>query len=465
MNNNFEAIKSLVSLLVKKAGFDINSNYSEEELAKTKESIKKLQSEKEGSNNQKTLSKIIDALKLRQANWENNAEIVGKSLLNAYKEGKEYTSVKARIELLGNLASKGTENLSAGNLYTRLNELESKYNELNDKINTYEYKNTEEREMDEKYKAYLDNKIDSLNAELKTVNKELIGEFVSKKADNTLETYIRDENKAWTEDIDGETRVYLVKDKSGNIALFFSLKCGLLVGENLEEKLSDEYQEFVETVIDVKRAKNENGIRNMYEAGMSLYGDEVDHLFEIAERRLDSKTQSIDIGQSENTINVPNCISAIELRHLCKNEKYVMPEEIDIPLGFGVFWEIIVPHILKISELVGCKYVYLFAADNSEVPKTDVQMENTIKYSKDYDMGLEEDILDEETSSEEDVKKLVSYYINNLKFRPVSKYTILKPHFERTCYTLIQDVEDLQHKRESIWYSHDQDNEMGLNAE
>ena len=111
------------------------------------------------------------------------------------------------------------------------------------------------------------------------------------------------------------------------------------------------------------------------------------------------------------------------------------------------------------------KYVYLFAADNSEVPKTDVQMENTIKYSKDYDMGLEEDILDEETSSEEDVKKLVSYYINNLKFRPVSEYTILKPHFERTCYTLIQDVEDLQHKRESIWYSHDQDNEMGLNAE
>lgn len=64
-------------------------------------------------------------------------------------------------------------------------------------------------------------------------------------------------------------------------------------------------------------------------------------------------------------------------------------------------------------------------------------MENTIKYSKDYDMGLEEDILDE-TSSEEDVKKLVSYYINNLKFRPVSEYTILKPHFERTCYTLFK---------------------------
>lgn len=173
MNNNFEAIKSLVSLLVKKAGFDINSNYSEEELAKTKENIKKLQEEKETSNNQKTLSKVIETLKQRQANWENNAEIVGKSLLKAYKEGKEYTSVKARIELLGNLAVKGTENLSAGNLYTKLSELESTYNTLNDKINTYEYKNTTEREMDEKYKTYLDNKIDSLNDELKIVNKEL----------------------------------------------------------------------------------------------------------------------------------------------------------------------------------------------------------------------------------------------------------------------------------------------------
>ena len=173
MNNNFEAIKSLVSLLVKKSGFDIDKNYSEEELAKTKENIQKLQSEKESSNNQKTLGNIIDTLKLRQANWENNAEIVGKSLLNAYKEGKDYSQVKARIELLGNLAYKGTENLSAGNLYSKLSELESKYNELNNKIDTYEYKNTEEREMDEKYKSYLDNKISSLNDEIKIVNKEL----------------------------------------------------------------------------------------------------------------------------------------------------------------------------------------------------------------------------------------------------------------------------------------------------
>lgn len=186
---------------------------------------------------------------------------------------------------------------------------------------------------------------------------------------------------------------------------------------------------------------------------------------EQAEIKKEREEASNQAGDSEFVKNVQETYPAIDIKFLCKDANYKPDIEIEFKFGVYVFWEIIVPHILKISELVGCKYVYLFAADNSEVPKTDVQMENTIKYSKDYDMGLEEDILDEETSSEEDVKKLVSYYINNLKFRPVSEYTILKPHFERTCYTLIQDVEDLQHKRQSIWYSHDQDNEMGLNAE
>ena len=93
MNNNFEAIKSLISLLVKKAGFDLDKNYSEVELEKTKSSIEELTYEKNNSNNKKTISNIIDNLRVRQANWENNAEIVGKSLIEAYQSGKEYQSI------------------------------------------------------------------------------------------------------------------------------------------------------------------------------------------------------------------------------------------------------------------------------------------------------------------------------------------------------------------------------------
>lgn len=257
----------------------------------------------------------------------------------------------------------------------------------------------------------------------KLENKELISGFVSKKANNTLESYIREENKAWTEDLDGETRVYLVKDKSENIALFFSMKCGLLVGENLDEKLSDEHQEFVDAVIEVKKSKDDYGIQQMYEAGMSMYGDDVDRLFEIADRRLETKTESTEIGQFENTINVPNCISAIELRHFCKNEAFVVPSEVDVPLGFGIFWEIIVPIIINITKKVGCKYVYLFAADRTEGQK------------------------DIET------KKLISHYKNNLKFSECDEgIKFIKPEYDNHCYGLIQRVSKLESNREAIWH-------------
>ena len=106
-----------------------------------------------------------------------------------------------------------------------------------------------------------------------------------------------------------------------------------------------------------------------------------------------------------------------------------------------------------------------FAADNSGIGKKDVPVNNGVIYSKDYDMDYDGQGADVKSESEADVKKLVSYYINNLKFRPVSEYMILKPNFERTCYTLIQEVADLPYKRELIWSSHDQNNEMGLNSE
>lgn len=64
-------------------------------------------------------------------------------------------------------------------------------------------------------------------------NKDLIKKFVSKKANNQLESYIKNEDKAWAEDSEGETRVYVVKDEAGDIALFFSI-LQLINRKNLE---------------------------------------------------------------------------------------------------------------------------------------------------------------------------------------------------------------------------------------
>ena len=102
---------------------------------------------------------------------------------------------------------------------------------------------------------------------------------------------------------------------------------------------------------------------------------------EQAEIKKEREGASNQAGDSEFVKNVQETYPAIDIKFLCKDANYKPDIEIEFKFGVYVFWEIIVPHILKISELVGCKYVYLFAADNSEVPKTDVQMENTIKYS------------------------------------------------------------------------------------
>lgn len=186
---------------------------------------------------------------------------------------------------------------------------------------------------------------------------------------------------------------------------------------------------------------------------------------EQAEIKEEREAAANQVGDSEFVKNVQETYPAIDIKFLCRDANYKPDIEIDFKFGVYVFWEIIVPHILKISELVGCKYVYLFAADNSELKKDNGQINDPVIYSKDYDMDSKEGVTEKESTSEEDVKKLVSYYINNLKFRPVSEYTILKPHFERTCYTLIRDVADLPHKRELIWSSHDQNNEMRLSSE
>ncbi len=253
-------------------------------------------------------------------------------------------------------------------------------------------------------------------------NKQLISGFVSKKANNQLEAYITNEDKAWAEDSDGETRVYVVKDESGKIALFFSIKCGLLVGENPKYKLNLAEREFVNIIFDAKKNNDQNALEGYYEYGLGEFGERIDTLFELAEKRLDAKKEAKKTGQIENW-RVEKCVSAIELRHFCKNENYSAPDNLGVPFGFGIFWEVIVPKLIDITKEVGCKYIYLFAADKSE------------------EFG------------DSDIKSLVNYYKNDFKFYECEEddLIIIKPDYDENCFGLIQEVNMLRINREAIW--------------
>ena len=57
----------------------------------------------------------------------------------------------------------------------------------------------------------------------KEQNRTAIMDFEATEDGKSLEVYLK--NKAWSDDLQGETRVFLVKDLDDNIALFFSVKC------------------------------------------------------------------------------------------------------------------------------------------------------------------------------------------------------------------------------------------------
>ncbi len=248
-------------------------------------------------------------------------------------------------------------------------------------------------------------------------NKNLLEEFRSQKNRNTLEEYLK--KQAWKEDLDGETRIYLVKDSVGRIVLFFSIKCGLLFRKNQYDKLEEYERTFVDMVVKAKEQGDQETINSYYEYGSEEFSD-IDRLFKIAEKRIDSKNETKELDDGQYTLKVEECFSGIELRHFCRNEAYSCPAEFKTPVGFGIFWEVIVREILKITNRIGCKYLYLFAADKTE---------------------------------NSDIKKLVHYYKSALKFYECEEddIIIIKPEYDKNCYGLIQEISKLPENHEAVW--------------
>ena len=94
---------------------------------------------------------------------------------------------------------------------------------------------------------------------------------------------------------------------------------------------------------------------------------------------------------------------------------------IELAFGVGLFWEHIAPLVIDISDKVGCRYLYLFAAD-----LTDNNMGNINR-------------------------KLVDYYRINLKFQFDDTLYFIKPEYDRGCWCLCQSISDLNENKLWIW--------------
>ncbi len=255
----------------------------------------------------------------------------------------------------------------------------------------------------------------------KEENKKAILSFKTNSYSEPLVNYLQ--NSAWQKDEEGATKVYLIKDTAGKIASYFSLRCGLMYER--DEKLSKNERNIFESLYEEMK-KDPGGTRskeleNTYFAATAEIGErQATRLYEMARDKLDA--EEYEARDPSTTERTKETYPAIELGHYCKNTEYVPPQYNHIPLGFALFWEVIVPQICKITNLIGCKFVYLFAADKTS------------------DIRKGEDSLG-----------LVDYYKSAYKFENNIDLAILKPVYDSECYALVQEISALKENRVGIW--------------
>lgn len=198
-------------------------------------------------------------------------------------------------------------------------------------------------------------------------------------------------NEASQDDESGVTAYYLVKDTNGVLMFYFSLRCGMLYDKTIYEKIKDENEKHFEEFMNGKGSQQTQ----------------------------DSLEKDIEDEGNNMIVRGEHTYSAIELAHFFRNDNYdfnIWRERHCMPqIGTIVFWRFVVPTVLKAREHVGCQYLYLFAADNT------------------------------------DDKKLINYYADKLKFRTNSEVGTVKPIYDFTCAFMCQEIEPLKSKMDKFF--------------
>lgn len=227
-------------------------------------------------------------------------------------------------------------------------------------------------------------------------NKSLIQNFKNKR-NESLASQLRE--NAWIEDCEGINAYYVIKHH-GEIVLYFSLQCGALFRPFDQSKFEQELKKIKETIAPILYKKDcTKKVKRKGQIKFALKLIEQDRVREF--NKLIYRVQSTHAG--------------IELVHFCANENTIA--KIDNPIGnhtIGemLFWHFLVPKVLEIKELIGCQYLFLFAADLTE--------------SQD----------------------LVSYYKVALHFCQPNDISTNKPYYDFKCIFMCQNLIDLENNRD-----------------
>lgn len=182
---------------------------------------------------------------------------------------------------------------------------------------------------------------------------------------------------AWYEDRLGVPMVYyIIKNPQGRIALYFSVKCGVLFNPDYVRDVLDRFDRKRQLLDAMSNRECQTWARDHVEelrSGSGIIPHE--HKYTIRTDYKDAKQARRGILRDEvkepnqKMIRVDEAFPAIELVHFCVNDwarADWRPYRMGHPLGETLFWQFVVPKMLEINSLIGCEYAYLFAADDSK---------------------------------------------------------------------------------------------------
>ena len=251
-----------------------------------------------------------------------------------------------------------------------------------------------------------------------TADFSLINDFYNTRNNSLVDTLQGD---AYDDDENNRIAYYIVKTVDDKILFFFSLKCGLLYDEFIEGDRLKEIKSFYDTILrmsldEAQPVENKKAIASILESVRSKKGIKKEDVARVLHLSVDSDEFSKIFGK--NLKNVGRTFPGVELVHFCANDAHREEwDEYDLSQNMGttIFWYFIVPKILEMLKIVGCEYVFLFAADLTPY------------------------------------EELIRYYSDQLKFEKVDEHCVAIPMYDFTCQFMSQKTCELEGKRKQFF--------------
>ena len=258
------------------------------------------------------------------------------------------------------------------------------------------------------------------------INLRLVGNFSNPKSDSLTNKI---QSEAFEEDDNGSVAYYVIKNQEGGILFYFSLKCGQLYDKLIEKEhlrlIKNLFQYFDELENEESTSDEDRQlIKEIRESVRTSKGISKAELEKI-QKKDNKAVKDIESVFTENLQRVGQTFAGIEIVQFCANENY---RDFFDSLGFFphfgaiVFWYFLVPKVLEVRRLIGCQYLFLFAADTS------------------------------------DDESLIRYY-RTLHFSDAGQHGAVIPFYDWTCRFMCQEISCLSKWKEEFFNDFNRDEE------